>query len=148
MTSVAEQTTSRPEAGPQPSRGARGIAWARRAPLMPALVFMIIVTQLPFVATLVISFMNWNAYYPDEVGFAGFANFRRVFTDVNMPGSMDGVALAQAVREEFPELEILVTSAQTRGKGFPERFVPKPYEPHRIIGLIDELIGTSPGPLG
>jgi len=73
---------------------------------------------------------------------------RVVFTDVNMPGSMDGVALAQAVREEFPELEILVTSAQTRGKGFPERFVPKPYEPHRIIGLIDELIGTSPGPLG
>jgi sorbitol/mannitol transport system permease protein len=32
----------------------------------------------------VISFMNWNAYYPDERGFAGFANFRRVFTDANM----------------------------------------------------------------
>src|SRR3954454_12594786 len=84
MTSVAEQTTSPTEAEPQPSRSARSIAWARRAPLMPALVFMIIVTQLPFVATLVSSFMNWNAYYPDEVGFAGFDNFKRVFTDVNM----------------------------------------------------------------
>src|SRR4051794_22749140 len=84
MTSVAEQTPPRTEPRPQPSRSARGIAWARRAPLMPALVFMIIVTQLPFVATLVISFMNWNAYYPDERGFAGFANFRRVFTDANM----------------------------------------------------------------
>ena len=40
--------------------------WARRAPLLPALIFMIIVTQLPFVGTLVISFMNWNAYYPDQ----------------------------------------------------------------------------------
>jgi sorbitol/mannitol transport system permease protein len=62
--------------------------WARRAPLLPALIFTIVLTQLPFVATLVISFMNWNAYYPDERGFAGFANFRRVFTDVNMRQSV------------------------------------------------------------
>src|SRR3954464_7355739 len=84
MTSVVEQTTSQTEAKRQPSGSGRSIAWARRAPLMPALVFIIIGTQLPFVATLVISFMNWNAYYPDEVGFAGFDNFKRVFTDVNM----------------------------------------------------------------
>jgi len=57
--------------------------WARRAPLLPALIFMIVVTQLPFVGTLVISFMNWNAYYPDGIGFAGFDNFVRVVTDVN-----------------------------------------------------------------
>ncbi|MDQ1740933.1 MAG: polyol transport system permease protein [Pseudonocardiales bacterium] len=62
--------------------------WARRAPLLPALIFTIVLTQLPFVATLVISFMNWNAYYPDERGFAGIANFRRVFTDVNMRQSV------------------------------------------------------------
>ena len=42
-----------------------------RAPLLPALIFTIVVTQLPFVVTLVISFMNWNAYYPDDRGFAG-----------------------------------------------------------------------------
>jgi sorbitol/mannitol transport system permease protein len=58
--------------------------WVRRAPLLPALIFMIIITQLPFVVTLIISFMNWNAYYPDEVGFAGLRNYVRVFTDVNM----------------------------------------------------------------
>ena len=57
--------------------------WARRAPLMPALVFMIIVTQLPFVITVIVSFMDWNAYYPDQRGFAGVANFRRVLTDAN-----------------------------------------------------------------
>ena len=62
--------------------------WARRAPLLPALIFMIVLTQLPFVATLVISFMNWNAYYPDERGFAGLDNFRRVFTDANMRHSV------------------------------------------------------------
>ncbi|EAP98250.1 putative integral membrane sugar transport protein [Janibacter sp. HTCC2649] len=57
--------------------------WSRRAPLLPALIFVIILTQLPFVATIVVSFMNWNAYYPDERGFAGFDNFARVFTDSN-----------------------------------------------------------------
>ena len=84
MTSVAEQSDQRVDA-PPPSGAARKVsAWARRAPLLPALIFMIIVTQLPFVATLVISFMDWNAYYPDERGFAGRDNFKRVFTDVNM----------------------------------------------------------------
>jgi len=52
------------------------------------LIFTIILTQLPFVATLVISLLDWNAYYPDERRFAGLANFRRVFTDVNMRQSV------------------------------------------------------------
>ena len=56
-------------------------SWVRRAPLLPALVFMIIVTQLPFVATLIMSFMNWSAQ-PDAPGksFAGIDNFKAVFT--------------------------------------------------------------------
>jgi len=56
-------------------------SWVRRAPLLPALIFLIVVTQLPFVATLVMSFMKWSAQ-PDAPGksFAGFDNFRTVFT--------------------------------------------------------------------
>jgi sorbitol/mannitol transport system permease protein len=81
-------TTSAPT-NPAPSTALRRSGdWARRAPLLPALIFTIILTQLPFVATLVISFMNWNAYYPDERGFAGLDNFRRVFTDINMRQSV------------------------------------------------------------
>lgn len=57
--------------------------WARRAPLLPALIFMIVVTQLPFVGTLVVSFMNWNAYYPDEIGFTGFTNFVTVLSNAD-----------------------------------------------------------------
>jgi sorbitol/mannitol transport system permease protein len=79
-----EARTAEPKRPPQK----RSSDWARRAPLLPALIFTIVLTQLPFVATLVISFMNWNAYYPDERGFAGFDNYRRVFTDVNMRQSV------------------------------------------------------------
>jgi sorbitol/mannitol transport system permease protein len=63
--------------------------WARRAPLMPALVFMIIITQLPFVATLIISFLRWNALRP-ELGkkFTGFGNYRDVLGDADFRSSI------------------------------------------------------------
>ncbi len=77
--SGAEGDSSAPGGGGTALR--RAGDWARRAPLLPALVFMIIVTQLPFIGTLVISFMNWNAYYPDQIGFTGFTNFARVLGD-------------------------------------------------------------------
>ena len=81
----------RSSAQPAPRAGGalrRSSDWARRAPLLPALVFTIILTQLPFVVTLAVSFMDWNAYYPNERGFAGLDNFQRVFTDANMRNSV------------------------------------------------------------
>jgi sorbitol/mannitol transport system permease protein len=62
--------------------------WVRRAPLLPALVFVVIMTQLPFVATLVLSFVNWTATRPDERGFAGFGNFVTVFQDPDLRSSV------------------------------------------------------------
>lgn len=61
-----------------PSGGHR---WARRAPMLPALLFVIVVTQIPFAITIVISFMNWNAAYPNDISFGTLANYRTVFTD-------------------------------------------------------------------
>ena len=39
------------------------------------------------------------------------SDIRLVFTDVHMPGSMDGLRLAHAVRGRWPPVELLVTSA-------------------------------------
>ncbi|MFJ3660337.1 carbohydrate ABC transporter permease [Streptomyces sp. NPDC090119] len=77
-------TTSAPVAA-APARRAGGRSnrmrgWATRAPLLPALIFMIAVTQLPFVATLVISFFNWNALYPDDRHFTGLSNYADVLS--------------------------------------------------------------------
>ncbi|AJT69120.1 hypothetical protein T261_7522 [Streptomyces lydicus] len=75
-----------------PARGRtaadRSRAHARRTPLLPALAFLIIVTQLPFVATVVISFLRWNALAPENRGVAGFANYRAVFTDPALRSSV------------------------------------------------------------
>ncbi len=63
------------------NRRAKKEAWVRRAPLLPALLFTVIVTQLPFVATLIFSFRRWNTNHPDRYGWAGFANYKNAFTD-------------------------------------------------------------------
>jgi sorbitol/mannitol transport system permease protein len=88
MTNATARISRRGHSSPQPSRNARSreraLAWARRAPLLPALIFLIIVTQLPFVVTLIISFLNWNSLSPDQTGFAGFDNYIQVATDPDM----------------------------------------------------------------
>jgi sorbitol/mannitol transport system permease protein len=67
---------------------ARLRAWATRAPLLPALIFMIVVTQLPFVATVVISFFDWNSLYPKARHFTGVDNYKDVLTDADLRHSV------------------------------------------------------------
>jgi CheY-like chemotaxis protein len=55
-----------------------------------------------------------------------------VFTDVQMPGAMDGSMLARWVHEYHPDTEVLVTSGQgdgavSSGLIAPDAFFPKPY---------------------
>ena len=63
--------------------GARA-RWVRRAPLLPALIFTIVVTQVPFIATLIISSLNWNILRPGERAFTGLSNYKFVFTDARL----------------------------------------------------------------
>ena len=78
MATATAETTTPPSA--RRGRSRRASAWARRAPLLPALVFMVIMTQLPFLATLVISTLDWNSFQPGDRSFALFDNYLTVFT--------------------------------------------------------------------
>ena len=60
----------------------------RRIPLLPALVFVIATTQLPFLATVVISFMDYRSLRPDQRGFTGIDNYVQVFTNPNIRGAV------------------------------------------------------------
>ena len=66
-----------------------------------------------------------------------------VFTDINMPGSMDGIKLAQAVRGRWPPIRIIVTSRLSAGKLklLPEgsQFIPKPYSAGQISVALRSL---------
>ena len=66
-----------------------------------------------------------------------------VFTDVQMPGSMDGLKLAAFIRGRWPPLKIVATSGYVNvpHPHLPEgaRFLPKPYSPDQIVRTLREL---------
>lgn len=70
-------------------------------------------------------------------------DIRVMFTDIQMPGSMDGLKLAQAVRGRWPPIEILATSGRVMlgEQDLPARgrFIPKPYSAAQIAKTLNEL---------
>jgi len=78
------------------------------------------------------------------VALASNPRISLLFTDIDMPGSMDGLALAAAVRNRWPPVKILVTS----GKGQPSlsqlpdgAFLSKPYTSNAIAEVFSRLLG-------
>jgi len=67
-----------------------------------------------------------------------------VFTDVQMPGPMDGLKLAQVIRDRWPPVALLVTSGKSyvTASDLPSgtRFLPKPYFPLQIEMTLRELL--------
>ena len=67
------------------------------------------------------------------------SDIRVVFTDIRMPGSMDGLKLASFVRNKWPLIKIITTSAHFSGAGSeaPDGiFLSKPYTPASIAGAL------------
>jgi CheY-like chemotaxis protein len=66
-----------------------------------------------------------------------------VLTDINMPGSMDGLKLAHAVRRRWPPIKIIVVSGRGLTSELPTdvRFLAKPYQVDAMISEIRSLIG-------
>ncbi|MGH3503424.1 MAG: carbohydrate ABC transporter permease [Nocardioidaceae bacterium] len=68
-------------------RSERSAKWSRRAPLLPALIFAIIVTQVPFLVTLWYSLQSWNLVRPGSQHFVGLSNYADVFADSTFRGA-------------------------------------------------------------
>jgi DNA-binding NtrC family response regulator len=73
------------------------------------------------------------------------SDVRVLFTDVDMPGSMDGVALAHSVRAQWPEVAIVVTSGVGATAPLPSgaRSIQKPYGATQLVALIQEMLSSS-----
>jgi len=56
-------------------------AWARRLPLLPAFIYVFLVTQIPFVLTIYYSFFSWNLLKPGSFKFSGLDNYLTLVTD-------------------------------------------------------------------
>jgi CheY-like chemotaxis protein len=72
-------------------------------------------------------------------------DIRVLFTDVRMPGTMDGLMLARTVRNRWPPIKIVVTSghcsSEEAGLAPDNIFVAKPYESSKLAGTLRQLMG-------
>jgi len=73
----------------------------------------------------------------------GRPDVRIVFTDVNMPGGIDGIKLAVCIRNRWPPIAIIITSGKPwpLGVAVPHEavFFSKPYRQDRIIGTLQSM---------
>ena len=74
-------------------------------------------------------------------------DIRIVFTGIDMPGSMDGLKLARAIRDRWPPIELVLTSGMLKlqGDDIPQRgiFLPKPYAPEMLTEVLSRFGGTA-----
>lgn len=70
-----------------------------------------------------------------------------VFTDIQMPGSMDGLKLAHYVSDCWPPIRIIVTSGGVRLEAYQlpngSRFLSKLYAAHEVAAVLKEMTGFA-----
>jgi CheY-like chemotaxis protein len=66
-----------------------------------------------------------------------------VFTDIQMPGTMDGLALSHYVRKRWPPTLIVVSSGRCSPSedemASGARFLPKPYDAQALISVLHDI---------
>ena len=114
---------------------------------------VLIVEDEPLLRMLAADFLDEAGYATLEAGNADEAiriletrsDIHLVFTDIDMPGSQDGLKLAAAVRDRWPPIEIILTSGRNypQPRMLPERavFFPKPYASDKIVAAVGHLVG-------
>ena len=65
----------------QSAASVRREAWLRRLPLLPAFIYVILITQIPFALTVYYSLFSWNLLKEDSFKFVGIENYSRLLTD-------------------------------------------------------------------
>ena len=75
------------------------------------------------------------------------SNVRLLFTDIQMPGKLNGMDLAREVHARWPDVLLVITSGQTRPNpaDIPDdgRFIKKPYRAADLLSEVDDLMRKS-----
>lgn len=69
------------------------------------------------------------------------SDIKVLFSDIRMPGSMDGLSLARAVKDRWPPVKIVLTSGHCNEQDVDKDliFFPKPYDLGRVTAALREL---------
>jgi CheY-like chemotaxis protein len=116
---------------------------------------ILVVDDDPFLRMLTVEFVNEAGFETLEACDADQAiaimesnsKITVLFTDINMPGSMDGLKLAHVVSNRWPAVEILIASGHVRLQqaDLPPngRFLRKPYRAAAMIADLHSLVGHA-----
>ncbi|WP_250002377.1 carbohydrate ABC transporter permease [Actinoplanes sp. M2I2] len=96
MTTLVARPDERTQPPVRPTKGGAKDRWIRRAPLLPALIFAIVITQVPFLYTLYLSTLSWNALRPGDKPFVGFDNYVTVLSDTRLRSALFNTVLLTA----------------------------------------------------
>src|SRR6266550_89045 len=70
-----------------------------------------------------------------------------LFSDIQMPGTMDGLKLAHAVHDRWPGIKIILVSGHIKltdaERPADSRFFGKPLEVKQMIAELQEMVGTG-----
>jgi CheY-like chemotaxis protein len=116
---------------------------------------VLVVEDDPQVRALAVAIVEEAGYVPLEAANAdeavaileGRSDIAILFTDINMPGSIDGLKLAHAVRDRWPPIKIVVVSGEVSlgANDIPanSRFFAKPYQASQMVSELRSLISAS-----
>lgn len=122
-------------------------------PIRPIVV--LVVDDEPLVRMLGVDVLEDAGFTVVEAGNAAEAleklrahpEVRLVFTDVNMPGELNGLELAQVIHERRPDIRLLIASGQVRpsqdelpAEG---QFLPKPWNADEVVGRIRRMLDPA-----
>ena len=72
-----------------------------------------------------------------------------LFTDIQMPGGISGLELAEQVHEDRPDVELIVTSGGTKVKDseLPDNgtFLSKPYRTSHLVEIVEQKVASRSG---
>lgn len=75
------------------------------------------------------------------------ADISLMFTDIDMPGGMNGLALSSMVRDRWPSVKIIITSGQRQVEitEIPDgaMFFSKPYDHEEVVSSMRELLHNA-----
>ena len=117
---------------------------------------ILLVEDDPAIAELATDLLDEAGYRVEVVGDAGAAletlrngghhRVDAVFSDIMMPGGMNGAELAEVIRREYPHIAILLTTGYAEAaagaalSGF--QLIAKPYESKALVGALSQLLAA------
>lgn len=90
----------------------------------------------------------WNADEAVRLLESEAGSIQAMLTDVNMPGTLDGLQLAELVSHRWPHIGLVVTSGHMlmRDEHVPDSglFLPKPYRINAMLDCLNRAVGQQP----